>query len=648
MFETIELILRICIALPIAFYMGKLMTKIRLPAILGWLLTGMIVGPYAFKILNEHLLSTPWYHIIVRIAECTFGVMLGKELIFKKLQHYGKQIIVITIFESLGTFAVVSLCFSAIFYFTGLPMYVALIFGGIALATAPAPALSVVNEFKTKGPVTDALIPITILDDVIAIVVFFSINSFIVSKGSGQSASILAVLLQMVLLPLAMGAVIGFIASPIFKKSRSQIATMILVACLIILSFLIGYFVDNFLLAQPSINYMLLGMAVFAAIANSIPEQNMDSLSKASNPLVGAGMLFLIMNLGAPLDYNLIIGAGLLTGIYIISRAFGKYYSTRLGAKLTNSAITVQKYLGLTLLPHSGISLFFTGVAVSSLHTFDSASALIVQGTISAAAVINEVFAVLLAKKGFELAGEIDKHKDAVPAQNAPQDIQIITISRQYGSGGSSIGNKLAEELGIPIYDKLLFTETSKNSDIPESFIKDAESNSISPFSQIFDSAVNDVFSPTSNHVFMEQSKTILALAQKGPCIIVGRGGNHILRESHNVLSIYIYADLEKRIERIINDYGVDESNAKKLIHLTDENRAAYIKTYINEDVGDVKNYHLCIDSGLIGIDGAVELIKSTYLQGQQSKKSKNNSKYTFNIPNIARILQKRLRTSSK
>ena len=121
--------------------------------------------------------------------------------------------------------------------------------------------------------------------------------------------------------------------------------------------------------------------------------------------------MFMIMNLGAPLDYHLIIGAGVLTLVYIVSRAIGKYFSTRLGAKLTKSPATVQKYLGLTLLPHSGVSLVFTGMAVATLSTFDAPSALIVQGTISAAAVINEVFAVLIAKKGFELAGEMDHMK---------------------------------------------------------------------------------------------------------------------------------------------------------------------------------------------------------------------------------------------
>ena len=405
------------------------MSKLKLPAILGWLLGGMILGPYALKILNNELLNTQWYHIMMKIFECSFGIMLGKELIFRKMRKYGKQIIVTTLFESVGTFIVVSLCFAGIFYFTGVPMYVALLFGGIALATAPAPSLSIVKEFKTKGPVTNALIPTAMLDDVVAILIFFTINSFVATKGSGATQSIFVVLLQMVVLPLAIGTAIGFAASPIFKKNRSKNATMIITIALVVFSFGVGYFIDNIILSSPAINFMLLGMAVFTTIANVIPEENMELLSNSSNPIVGVSILFMIMNLGAPLDYKLIIGAGVLTIVYIVSRAIGKYFSTRLGAKITNAPLTVQKYLGLTLLPHSGVSLVFTGMAVATLSTFDTPSALIIQGTISAAAVINEVFAVIIAKKGFELAGEMEHQRTDPNSNSTNSNDQAIKIT---------------------------------------------------------------------------------------------------------------------------------------------------------------------------------------------------------------------------
>lgn len=115
------------------------------------------------------------------------------------------------------------------------------------------------------------------------------------------------------------------------------------------------------------------------------------------------------MDLGAPLDYHLILGAGLTTFIYIAARTIGKYFGARAGASLTHMPDTVKKYLGLTLLPHSGVSLVFTGIICSTLADLPELVG-IVQVTIAAAAVINEFIAVLAAKKGFELAGEIEKH----------------------------------------------------------------------------------------------------------------------------------------------------------------------------------------------------------------------------------------------
>lgn len=124
--------------------------------------------------------------------------------------------------------------------------------------------------------------------------------------------------------------------------------------------------------------------------------------------ILGISLLAAIVDLGAPLAYHLILRAGLYTFIYIAARAFGKYFGARCGAKLTHMPDTVRNYLGLTLLPHSGVSLVFTGIICSTLSTAPELVQ-IVQGTIAAAAVINEFIAVIAAKKGFELAGEIKK-----------------------------------------------------------------------------------------------------------------------------------------------------------------------------------------------------------------------------------------------
>ena len=394
----------------LAFAAGKIVTKFKMPAILGWLLAGMAFGPHAFGLMGETLLATSWYKVMLNFLECGVGLMIGTELVLKELKKSGKQILITTLTQSLGAFAVVTSCFAIIFYFTNIPVYLSLIFGSIALATAPAPALSIVREFKTQGPVTKTLIPMAVLDDVVALIVFFSINGLITATKSGNgSNSLLATLAIMIVLPMLIGALIGFIASLFLKKERSKLQTQMILVLFILIAGTIGIYINQTILSEPMINFMLIGMAFSAVFANLVSKERLYQIMQAFNPILGVSLLIVIVNLGAPLDYHLILGAGIFTAVYIISRAIGKYSGAYLGAKATGMPPTVQKYLGLTLLPHSGVSLVFTGIAVSSLNTFDPESAIVIQGTIAAAAILNEIIAVIIAKKAFEWSGEMSQ-----------------------------------------------------------------------------------------------------------------------------------------------------------------------------------------------------------------------------------------------
>ncbi len=407
----ILLILRLLLAIAIAFIVGKLVSKIKLPAILGWLLAGMILGPHAFGVINDAVLNAHWYQSIMHILECVVGLLIGTELVWKKIKKTGKQIIITTLTQSLGAFFVVSLVFGVVFYFTGIPLYLAVIFGGIALATAPAPALSIVREFKTDGPVTKTLIPMAALDDMVAVIVFFSTISIISANISDQKLPAYMILL-VVLLPIGIGIVTGLLAGLVLKKERSPKITVLVLSVTILISASVGFIFNNLVLPRPVLNFMLIGMAFSATFSNMISEERLNQIMDSFNPILGISMIVVILNLGTPLDYHLILGAGVFTAIYIISRAIGKYGGAFIGAVVTDSPKTVKKYLGLTLLPHSGVSLVFTGIAVSVLSVPAPECARIVQGTIAAAAVINEVIAVIASKKAFEWAGEFNKKEE--------------------------------------------------------------------------------------------------------------------------------------------------------------------------------------------------------------------------------------------
>ncbi|MFQ7241065.1 cation:proton antiporter [Agathobaculum sp.] len=396
---------RLLLAIAIAFVCGKLFSKLKLPSILGWLIAGMILGPHAVNLLSDSLLNAGWYTVTESILECTVGLMIGTELIWNQIKKSGKQIVVTTITESLGTFIVVSLVFGVIFYFTGVPVYLAFMFGGIALATAPAPSLSIVNEMHTNGPVTKTLIPMAALDDLVGALVFFTVIA-LVSAHISTAGIPVGVVLLLVFLPVLIGIVTGFISGLLLRRMRTPRSSLIMLIVTLLATAGVGFFVNS-LLPTPVLNFLLLGMAYSTVVANMIPLSQLDEIMKTMNPVIGIGLIILILNLGAPLDYHLIFGAGLYTAIYIISRAIGKYTGAYFGAAVTHAPDTVKKYLGFTLLSHSGVSLVFTGIAVSVLSGPAPECAEIIQGTIAAAAVINEIIAVFMAKKGFEWAGEL-------------------------------------------------------------------------------------------------------------------------------------------------------------------------------------------------------------------------------------------------
>lgn len=401
-------VLKLLAAVAPAFFVGRLVAKLKLPSILGWLLTGMALGPHAFGFLSQSMLEARWFTVMIHIMECVFGLMIGTELIWQEIRKAGKQIVVTTITESLGAFLVVSLVFGVIFHFAGVPVYLAFLFGGIALATAPAPSLSIVTDMRTSGPVTSTLIPMAALDDLVGAAVFFTVVA-LVSAGISTTGVCVFAMLFYVFLPVFLGIATGFVAGKLLRLVNGKRASVAVMSGMLLLSWALGMYLNEVVLPMQVINFMLIGMAFSAVFANMIPQKQLTDIMDVMHPAIAISLIVAILNLGAPLDYHLIFGAGVYTAVYIISRAVGKYTGAYVGARATGAPTTVRRYLGLTLLPHSGVSLVFTGIAVSMLEGPDPESASIIQGTIAAAAVINEIIAVFLAKKGFEWAGEIGK-----------------------------------------------------------------------------------------------------------------------------------------------------------------------------------------------------------------------------------------------
>lgn len=291
-------VLRIFAIIATAYVVGKLISKLKLPAILGWLLTGIVFGPYLVGIVNESIIDSTYYKITIKVFETLAGVMIGKEIIFKKLASSGKQIVGITFIQSIGTFIVVSSIFALVLYFAKLPLYLSLIFGGIALATAPAPALSIVNEYHTKGPITDTLIPLAAIDDVIGVIVFFGVISCVSAlKGAGD-VSVWAIV-GMVFLPFVIGIIVGSLMSLLLRKLRNSALVFITFLLGLIITVVSGLLVDIYLYRSFSLNYLLIGMAYSATVANLIKEEKLLELMSKYQPILSVSLLIVIVNLDA-------------------------------------------------------------------------------------------------------------------------------------------------------------------------------------------------------------------------------------------------------------------------------------------------------------------------------------------------------------
>lgn len=194
----------------------------------------------------------------------------------------------------------------------------------------------------------------------------------------------------------------------------------------------------------------------------------------------------------------------------------------------------------------------------------------------------------------------------------------LVTISRQFGSGGREIGEKLAKELNIPFYDKELIEIAAQESGIDKDLFEDEEGRTSRSFH--FLSAIGFTLgSPItslsemslSDRMFLVQAEVIENIAEKGNAVIVGRCADYILRNYPDTINVYIHANMQYRKERAIHSYEVDEENIEGSLSKIDKRRANYYNYYTDMKWGKVENYHLSIDSSKFGIDECVNAIKS-------------------------------------
>ena len=195
---------------------------------------------------------------------------------------------------------------------------------------------------------------------------------------------------------------------------------------------------------------------------------------------------------------------------------------------------------------------------------------------------------------------------------------KIYTIGREFGSSGKAVGEKLAENLGIKVYDKELLQQAAKDSGFCEEIFENHDER---PTNSFLYSLVMDTYSvsgystapfldmPLNHKVFLAQFETIKKIAEKESCVIVGRCADYALADNPECINIFIKADMSERIKNVSRAFNLTENKARDMINKTDKQRASYYNYYTSRKWGDSKSYDMCLDSGKLSVDGCVEMI---------------------------------------
>lgn len=184
----------------------------------------------------------------------------------------------------------------------------------------------------------------------------------------------------------------------------------------------------------------------------------------------------------------------------------------------------------------------------------------------------------------------------------------IITISREFGSGGRTIGKAVARKLGIPCYDAELITEMAKQSGFAEDYVREA--GEYAPGGLLNSMFTSRAGGPTNEDILWQiQCNIVEQLAKKGPCVIVGRCGDYILRDRPDVLKVFVHADMVFRAKRIVEVYGQREESPEQRLKEKDKRRSTYYRFYTGRKWGQLDTYDLMLNSGVLGIEKCTELI---------------------------------------
>lgn len=386
--------LNIYTSLAIALFLGllssKIMKGIHLPNVTGYLIIGLIAGPYCLKLLSLEIIEE--FLIIPEIALGLIAFSIGAEFKLDYLKKVGKSPVIIAFAEGIGAVILVDF----ILIVTGHDIAFSLVLGAIAAATAPAATLMVVRQYKAKGPVTDTLLPVVAIDDAVALIAFgLSIAIAKALNSQGSVSLIGSVINPMIEIfeALIFGAILGVILKYLTnwftgRGNRLSVSLAMVLLC-------IG--VSNI----TGLSALLVCMAMSAVYVNisKVSDSVFEQVDRITPPIF---MLFFFVS-GAELDLSILPSVGIIGALYIVFRVVGKYLGAAIGAKLSHAQPVVAKYLGYTLIPQAGVAIGLASIAMKIVPEYGSQ----IQTIILCGTIIYELCGPVITKLALKKAGEI-------------------------------------------------------------------------------------------------------------------------------------------------------------------------------------------------------------------------------------------------
>ena len=396
-----NLVLAIGIIIVIGFFGGLAAERLKFPRITGYIIIGVLLSPSVLNIISGASIKN--LDIFTDIALGIIAFLIGGSLHLESLRKLGRSIAWITPFQSLGAWLLVSLLLAllfpriltipnATFYQTYFPM--AFIIGAVSCATAPAATIAVVNQYRAKGPFTTTLLAVVALDDAIAVIAFaiaVGIAQPLVNGGGISGYQMFGVPFLEIAQSIGIGAAFAFALIYIAKLVRMRQLLLVVVFGMIMAC--IG--VTNLL----GISSILACMAAGFIVVNRVKKSEMFLVLEEIEDVIFA-MFFVLA--GLHFDLGVMKTAGIMAGLIVLGRCFGKYFGTRAGATISHASDSVKKYLGLALLPKAGVTIGLVLLAERAFPTFGG----IMMNAVLASVIINELVAPPLTRYAIFKAGE--------------------------------------------------------------------------------------------------------------------------------------------------------------------------------------------------------------------------------------------------